>query len=91
MSESNEIKERLREYILAEFLHGESPANLKDDTPLLTSGVLNSVDTLQLVTFAENSFGIEVEAHEASIENFDRIGDMGSFIEQKKLASRSKA
>jgi acyl carrier protein len=91
MGQSTEIKERLREYILAEFLHGESPANLKDDTPLLTSGVLNSIDTLNLVTFAETAFGIEVEAHEASIENFDRISDMVPFIEQKKAASRSKA
>lgn len=91
MGELDEIKQVLRAYILAEFLIGESPANLKDDTPLQTSGVLDSVATLKLVTFIEKSFGIEVQAHEASIENFDRICDMVRFIEQKKAAEPSKA
>lgn len=90
MSESTGIKEQLRQYILSEFLPGEFPANLKDDTPLRTSGVLDSIATLKLVTFVENSFGIEVEAHEAGVENFDCISDMTVFIEQKRAAKGSR-
>lgn len=84
MVDTDNIKEQIRQYIVSEFLPGELPANLKDDTPLRTSGVLDSMATLRLVTFVETSFGIEVEAHEASIENFDRINDMAAFIMEKK-------
>lgn len=91
MSESTEIKRQLRQYILTEFLPGVSPANLKDDTPLRTSAVLDSVATLNLVTFVENSFGIEVEAHEVGVENFDCINDMALFIERKRAAAGSRA
>ena len=84
-----EIKQKLRDYILSEFLPGESAANLRDDTPLRTTGVLSSMDTLTLVEFVEKSFGIEVEAHEAGVENFDRISDMANFIEQKKAGKGS--
>lgn len=77
------IKEELRQYILSEFLPGESPANLTDDTPLRTSGILDSVSTLRLVTFVEERYGIEVEAHEAGVENFDRIDTIASFVESK--------
>jgi acyl carrier protein len=90
MSGLSEIRQQLREYILTEFLPGESLANLKDDTPLRTSGVLDSIATLNLVTFVENSFGIEVEAHEAGIENFDRITDIALFIERKRATEGSK-
>ena len=79
-----ELKEEIRQFILANFLIGEDPANLKDDTPLRTSGVLDSVATLRLVTFVEEQFGIRVEAHEASVENFDSIGSIVAFIESKK-------
>ena len=82
------MKEQLRDYILSEFLPGESPSNLKDDTPLRTSGVLDSMATLRLVTFCGRAFGIEVEAHEAGVENFDRISDMAAFIAQKKAQTR---
>jgi hypothetical protein len=42
------IANRLRDYILSRYLSGESPANLTDDIPLRTSGVLDSLATLNL-------------------------------------------
>jgi acyl carrier protein len=78
------IKEELRQHILEEFLPGEKPSNLKDDTPLRTSGILDSVATLKLVTFVEEHYGIEVEAHEAGVENFDSIDGIASFVKSKK-------
>lgn len=78
------MKEELRQYILAEFLPGEKPSNLKDDTPLRTSGILDSVATLKMVTFVEDHYGIEVEAHEAGVENFDSIEAIASFVKSKK-------
>lgn len=81
---SDNMKEEIRQYILSEFLPGEKPANLRDDTPLRTSGVLDSVATLRLVTFVEEQFGITVEAHEASVENFDSIDNIAAFVQSKQ-------
>jgi acyl carrier protein len=78
------VKDELRGYILSEFLPGEKPSNLRDDTPLRTSGILDSISTLRLVDFIEERYGIEVEAHEASVENFDSIESIASFIKNKK-------
>ncbi len=77
-----EIRERLRGYILREFLPGEDPANLKDDTPLTESGILDSVSTLKLVSFVEETFGLELEAHEASTE-FGTIAGIAALVERK--------
>jgi acyl carrier protein len=87
MDETNSIREEIRQYVVSEFLPGELPANLKDDTPLRTSGVLDSMATLRLVSFVEERFGIEVEAHEAGVENFDRIQDVSAFILRKRVNS----
>lgn len=87
-NDMEEIREELRQYILTEFLPGESPSNLKDDTPLRTSGILDSVAMLKLVSFIEERCGIEVEAHEAGNENFDSIDGIASFIEAKRSAAR---
>jgi acyl carrier protein len=79
-----DVKETIRTYVLQEYLPGESAANLKDDTPLRTSGILDSMATLSLVTFVEQTFGIVLEAHETGIENFDRIQDIAALVEQKR-------
>jgi acyl carrier protein len=81
-------REELRQYILEEFLAGEKSSNLKDDTPLRTSGILDSVATLKLVSFIEERYGIEVEAHEVGNDNFDSIDSIASFIQGKQSATR---
>ena len=82
------MNDEIRNYILTEFLPGESAANVRDDTPLRTSGVLDSMATLKLVAFVERQYGIEVDAHEAGIDNFDCIRDLVAFIARKQSANR---
>ncbi len=84
MEQAGSTKDELRSYILAEFLPGESAVNLKDDTPLRSSGVLDSMATLRLVSFVEERYGIVVEAEEAGVDNFDRISDIAAFVERKR-------
>jgi acyl carrier protein len=80
----NQIAETIRDFVLTRYLPGESPANLQNDMPLRTSGILDSLATLALIQFIEQEFNIEVEAHETDVDNFDRIDDMVAFIERKR-------
>jgi acyl carrier protein len=79
----DEIKQQIRQF-LSELLPEGKSSNLGDDTPLRSSGILDSVGMLGLVSFIEERFRIEVEAYEASSENFDRIDDIAVFIQRKQ-------
>jgi acyl carrier protein len=63
----------IKDYILSEFLPGEDPANLTETTPLVTTGILNSIATLKLVLFIEAEFSITLEPHELNAENLETI------------------
>ena len=78
-----EIKSKLRAFILDKFLQGESPADFDDQTPLKTSGIIDSIGTLELVSFVEDTFDIELEAHETGIEHFGRIEDLAALVATK--------
>ncbi len=81
----NEIKEYLRDYVLREFLPGESRENLTDDTPLRTSGVLDSIKLLQLIGHIEEKYAISFDAHEAgNVALFDTIEGIANLIAQKR-------
>jgi acyl carrier protein len=84
MSNVSNVKETLRQFIVKTYLPGEAIENLQDDTPLRTSGVLDSMATLGLVSFVEKEFGIELEAHETGIETFDTVGGIADLIVQKR-------
>jgi acyl carrier protein len=74
----------IRTFILSEFLPGEDPEALTDSTPLMSSGILDSLATLKLITFIENEFGVKIEAHEADEEHFETINDMNQLLQSKR-------
>jgi acyl carrier protein len=84
-----DVKEIIRQYILSTYLPGESAENLRDDTPLRSTGVLDSLATLGLVSFVEREFGIELEAHETGLDTFDRIEDIAALVARKKAGTCS--
>ena len=59
MKEQN-IKAAVKNYMLNDFLPGEDPAALTDTTPLMTTGILDSLAVLKVVTFLEDQFGISI-------------------------------
>jgi acyl carrier protein len=77
-----QIKDQLREFIVNTFLPGEDPANLADDIPLRSGGILDSLSTLKLVAHVEDTYGIQVSPHDASTQ-FDRIQDIAELVERE--------
>ncbi|PYL88560.1 MAG: acyl carrier protein [Verrucomicrobia bacterium] len=78
------IKATVKNFVLNEFLPGEDPAALTDTTALVTTGILDSIAVLKVVTFLENQFGITIEPHEAVVENLNTLSDIGRFVISKK-------
>jgi acyl carrier protein len=62
-------------------------ANLSDEptsgTLLFSSGALDSVAMLNLITFVEERTGIEIRADEVTLENFDTIERILRFAEER--------
>ncbi len=85
----DEIQRTIRDYILNEFLPGEDPNELTDDTPLIRGGILDSISTLKLVSFLEDRFDVILEAHEAGVENLDTIGRISRLIHEKLPSARA--
>jgi acyl carrier protein len=82
----SDIRAVVREFILTHCIPGEAPSNLHDDTPLRTSGILDSMATLRLVRAIEDAANFQVEAHEVDDVNFGSIDRIVEYVEQRKAA-----
>ena len=80
---NDEIRDKVRQFILTEIIPGESPENLTDDMPLRTSGIIDSMGTIRMTSFLETTFGISIAAHETGVENFDTVDSICAFVESK--------
>jgi acyl carrier protein len=77
------VRELLRSYILENFLPGEDPRNLTDETELKESGILDSMSTLKLVSFIEETFKVELEAGDLEAGNLSSITSIERLVRSK--------
>lgn len=80
----NAIEAAVKAYILEEFLPGSDPAKLTETSPLITSTILNSLTTLQLVGFLEQQYAITIAAHEANVAYLNTIADIAALVRAKQ-------
>jgi acyl carrier protein len=78
-----EIKEKIKEFIIENFLFGEGN-ELKDDMSFLENGIIDSTGVLELVEFIENTFSISIEDEDLVPENLDSLQKVTDFINSKK-------
>jgi acyl carrier protein len=83
----SETKQAVKQFILEEFLPGEDPEELTEETQLFSSGLLDSIASLKLVSFLEKEFSINVAAHDIVAENLDTLTAIEKFVESKKIAA----
>jgi acyl carrier protein len=82
------VRDVVRQFILENFLPGEDPRNLTDETELKESGILDSLSTLKLVSFLEERFGVEFEADDLEAGNLASLANIERLV-RSKTAARS--
>jgi acyl carrier protein len=74
----------IKQYILDEFLPGEDPSKLTPTTPLMSTGILDSLATLKLITFLEKEYGIQIKPYEADEEHFNTLQAISELVASKR-------
>ena len=78
-----ELEKTIRDYVLREFLRDRGPDALKTCGGLIRGGILDSMSILQLVGFLEETWGIELQAHELDVENLDTVEQIANLVRSK--------
>jgi acyl carrier protein len=77
--QENRVKETVKRFILSSI----NIEHLNDDDDLFESGFVNSLFAVQLMTFIEKTFAIEVGMEDLDIENFKSLNAAAAFVVRK--------
>jgi acyl carrier protein len=80
------IEQELRRFVIDNFLYGQDD-RLDNGDSFLDEGIIDSTGVLELVSFLEEKYSIEVQDREMIPENLDSINRLVAFLE-RKLSSR---
>ncbi len=77
-----DFKVTINNFIIDNFLFGDDEG-LNDDVSFLEEGIIDSTGMLELITFLEEDFSIEIEDEEMIPENLDSINNIIAFLNKK--------
>lgn len=80
------MESAVADYLTKEVVTSPDLLPLKKDAPLVTSGILDSLSLLKLISFIEKQFGVNIAMEEVVPENFETIDTIVSFVSSKKGA-----
>ena len=83
----DDVIRTVKEYILETFLPGEDPSHVTPTTPLISGGILDSLATLELVSFLESRYGIQLEAQDVDASRLGTLNDIAALVRSKQVAA----
>jgi acyl carrier protein len=82
-TETNNIKSKIRDFIVDNFLFGSMDNPFADDDSFLETGIIDSTGVLELLEFIELSYSITINDEELIPENLDSLTNLDRFIRIK--------
>jgi acyl carrier protein len=80
----------IERFILEELLQGSSRKRIEMDEPLISSGVIDSLAMLRLISFLEEELRVTIGDGEVVPESFETLRRILQFVERKHAeAARS--
>ena len=81
------VENRIREYILENYLFTNDQSMLNSSDSFLQKNVLDSTGMLEVIYFLEDEFGIKVQDDEMIPENLDSVNRIVAFLGKKGVAA----
>jgi acyl carrier protein len=76
-----EMKDLVLKYVIKEFMEDED-VEITYDTPLISSGYIDSFSMISLLVFLENKFKIKIPPGKATPEAFDSVNKIVALVNQ---------
>jgi acyl carrier protein len=80
-------EEKIRTYILQNFLFSNDQSALNSSDSLLAKGIIDSTGVMEMIYFLQDEFGIRVEDSEMVPENLDSVRNIVAFLGRKQATA----
>lgn len=73
---SEDLKKSIIDYVKKEYLEDDAEEDVDENTPLISSGIVDSFSMVSLKTFLEKKFNIKIPDEKATTEAFDSVNNI---------------
>ena len=84
----DELKRAIRDYVVKEYLEEGDDREVREDTPLITGGIVDSFSMVSLKRFLERRYTIQIPDAQATPQAFDTVNSIAALVVRFQGAAR---
>jgi acyl carrier protein/D-alanine--poly(phosphoribitol) ligase subunit 2 len=78
----DEMKDAVLEYVIDEYIDEDDEIEVAPDTPLISSGIVDSFSMVSLKAFLEKKYRVKLPDEEATPEAFDTVNSIVALVQK---------
>jgi acyl carrier protein len=84
----DDLKKTILDYVRREYIEEGDDREVKEDTPLITGGIVDSFSMVSLKRFLEKKCAIQIPDADASPEAFNTVNSIAALVERFRGGAR---
>ncbi len=76
----DELQKTIRDYVVKEYLEEGDDREVREDTPLITGGIVDSFSMVSLKRFLERRYAIQIPDAQATPQAFDTVNSIAELV-----------
>ena len=78
-----DVNATLKQFIVSELVRDSSDCEFCETTPLIESGIIDSMGIVKLLAFVDETFSVQISDDEISPENFETLDTLAALVSRK--------
>jgi len=76
----DDLKRVIRDYVVKEYLEEGDDREIREETPLISGGIVDSFSMVSLKRFLEKKYGIRIPDEQATPAAFDSVTQIAELV-----------
>lgn len=85
-----ELEAQIQQFVAQNLLFSDQGYRFSNNVSFIQEGIIDSMGVMELATFVNTEFGIQVEPQDVTPDNFDSVNKLAEYVRRKLAAVEVK-
>lgn len=85
-----ELEAQIQQFVAQNLLFSDQGYRFSSNASFIQEGIIDSMGVMELATFVNTEFGIQVDPQDVTPDNFDSVNKLAEYVRRKLAAMEAK-
>lgn len=85
-----ELEAQIQNFVAQNLLFSDQGYRFSNNASFIQEGIIDSMGVMELATFVNTEFGVQVDPQDVTPDNFDSVNKLAAYVRRKLAPAEAK-